>query len=142
MKRISILVALLVASCSLAACGNNSKQAKENSSLAAENSSLKANKKKQEKSSSKAESESLKNSQSEQSIYTATPSKTEANTATSVDDSAERAAREVCAQEGLEYHPDRMQITPDGNGGYTVIARTVGSYHYSSNGDISKNPAY
>lgn len=52
---------------------------------------------------------------------------------------AELAARRVCETEGIEYHPDRIQVTPDGNGGYTVVVRTVGSYHYSANGDISEN---
>lgn len=59
------------------------------------------------------------------------------NATSNASSNAELAARRVCETEGI--HPDRIQVTPDGNGGYTVVVRTVGSYHYSANGDISEN---
>lgn len=82
-----------------------------------------------------AKSESQANTQN-----TGANNQTATATNASSNSDAEEAARKVCEQEGIEYHPERLQITPDGNGGYTVLARTVGSYHYSSNGEISKNP--
>ena len=60
MKKLLTLATIALAGLSLAACGNNSKEAKDNSSLKAENSSLKAKKKESENSSLKAENESLK----------------------------------------------------------------------------------
>ena len=50
MKKLLTLVTIAVAGLSLAACGNDSKQSKDNSSLEAENASLKAKKKEAENS--------------------------------------------------------------------------------------------
>lgn len=50
MKKLLTLVTIAVAGLSLAACGNDSKQSKDNSSLKAENASLKAKKKEAENS--------------------------------------------------------------------------------------------
>ncbi|KRN58975.1 hypothetical protein [Limosilactobacillus secaliphilus] len=93
MKKLTTITLTIVAALSLAACGNNSQQSKENSSLKAENSSLKA------KSSSKAASESSQKAQ--------TASSSAANTSSQ---SSQLTVEQVADRFAQLQHLDRSQI--------------------------------
>ena len=79
MKRLMTLVTIALAGLSLAACGNNSKEARDNSSLKAENSSLKAKKKKAENSSLKAKQSETAKTSSDHSTYSNSSNQSSSN---------------------------------------------------------------
>lgn len=127
MKRLLTLATIVLAGLSLAACGNNSKEAKDNSSLKAENSSLKAKKKEAENSSLKAENESLKQQKQDDSD-SKTSSTTSSQKITSVNnaDDAVQLAKQTYGDNNGDWKWGYMK-DEDGNpsmidGGYFVKA--------------------
>lgn len=143
MKRLVALTSICLAGVSLAACGNNNKQAKENSSLRAQNSSLLAKKQKQENSSLKVENASLKNNKDNQS---ANNSNNTNNSNNSQEDPANLSDVEV-AQRVKDAKGDTSPeyntvVTNNGDGTYDVelrkdapngeVSNMIGTYTYNA----------
>lgn len=129
---------LILAALSLAACGNNSVQKKENSSLKAENSSLKAKKRSESSSSSSARNQS----EPQNSQTTASSSSTKAMPTTQEVIAKVRAAKGfnglgydiTCTDEGGGIF--RLQVRQDASdtasNGHTAF---VGNFQYDANTD-------
>jgi hypothetical protein len=142
MKRLITLAAVCLAGVSLAACGNNDKQAKENSSLKAQNSSLKAKQQSRENSSLKAENDSLKNDKDNQSANTSNTS----NSSNSQEDPANLSDAEVAQRvktaKGDTAPEYNTIVINNGDGTYNVelrkdapdgqVSNMIGTYTYNA----------
>lgn len=115
MKKLPTLAIIALTMITLAACSNDSHQAKDNSSLKAENSSLKAKKKEAENSSLKDENESLKNNKGNQVIN---------NSGNNQEAPANMSNEEVAARfkslKGITSDDYHASVISNGNDTYTV----------------------
>lgn len=116
MKKLLSLISIVLLGGSLAACGNNDKQAKDNSSLRTENSSLKAKKQQRENSSLKAENDSLKDDKQE--------SATSSNNTSTQEDPANLSNAEVAARfkaaKGTTTPDYHASVSNNGDGTYSI----------------------